>query len=418
MTTHEPVTPAWHNTTQVWAAALILFVITIVIGILNGLDIYDPPRDTLLTHVHAGTLGWITLAAFGAALLAFTTGRALDTAQRQKMSRMAWAMIGAITLYVAAFWVGNSIPGNRIQRPIVGTLLFVVIIWVLAWMVRQIRGRSSIPTMALLLSWVSLFVGAIFGVILGLFTARGSVPGISDETAVSLAMAHPPAMVIGFLILAGLGISEWMLQAEDATGRNRTWGMVAVWLLFASGMLVNVAFIARMEEQILGPANLLQFLAVGIFVVRLWPELRPTSWSGSGALGFPRLTILFLVVNLFVFAYLISQIVSGNFDLENPTEQNIGLLLSLDHFMFVGVATNALFGAIVINSTGRRFDLGGKLVIWGVNLGLLGFALGLITVTPVLKRISTPVMGLALLWGIATYVRRLSQAAEPAPVEV
>jgi hypothetical protein len=414
MTTHDQAVPVWRSAARAWSVALILFVITIVIGILNGLDIYDPPRDTLLTHVHAGTLGWITLAVFGAALLVFTTGRSLGSAERRGVSRMAWTMIGAIALYVAAFWVGDSIGGNRIQRPIVGTLLFMVIIWVLVWMIRQVRGNSTVPKMALLLSWVSLFVGAIFGVILGLFSSRGTVPGISDETAVSLAMAHPPAMVIGFLILAGLGIAEWNLRAEDATGRNRTWGMVAVWLLFASGMLVNVAFIARMEDQILGPANLLQFVAIGIFVVRLWPELRPSSWRGSGVLGFPRLTVLFLVVNLFVFAYLISQIVSGNFDIENPTPENVGLLLSLDHFMFIGVATNALFGAVALNAMGRALDQGGKLVIWGVNLGLVGFALGLITVTPMLKRVSTPVMGLALLWGIYTFVSRLSRADEPA----
>ncbi|MFQ5522580.1 MAG: hypothetical protein ACE5F5_03265 [Acidimicrobiia bacterium] len=415
MTVYDRRGPAWRSATQVWSAALILFVITIVIGILNGLDIYDPPRDTLLTHVHAGTLGWITLAVFGAALLAFTRGQSPGAAETRGVNRMAWAMIIGIALYVAAFWLGDSIGGNRIQRPIVGTLLFIIIVWTLVWMIRQIRGGSTVPKMALLLSWVSLFVGAILGVLLGVFSSQGSIPGLSDETAASLAFAHPPAMIIGFLILAGLGIAEWTLRDEEITGRNRTWGMAAVWVLFAAGMLVNVAFIARMEDQLLGPANMLQFVAIIIFVVRLWPELRLSSWAGSGALGFPRLTTLFLVVNLFLFAYLISQLVSGNFNIDNPTPQNLGLLLSLDHFMFIGVATNALFGAIALGLKGRSLDFGDRLVIWGVNLGLLGFALGLITVTPWLKRVSTPVMGLALLWGIYAYVKDLSAADGPAP---
>src|SRR5690606_41134195 len=47
--------------------ALVIFVITVVIGILNGLDVWDVPHHTLLTHVHSGTLGWITLGVFGAA---------------------------------------------------------------------------------------------------------------------------------------------------------------------------------------------------------------------------------------------------------------------------------------------------------------------------------------------------------------
>lgn len=52
-------------------AAMVIFVFTIVIGILNGTDLWDPPRDTLLTHVHAGTLGWVTLGVFAAAIWMF-----------------------------------------------------------------------------------------------------------------------------------------------------------------------------------------------------------------------------------------------------------------------------------------------------------------------------------------------------------
>ena len=50
---------------NLFRAALVIFVITVVIGILNGIDVWEPPRNTLLTHVHAGTLGWLTLSIFG-----------------------------------------------------------------------------------------------------------------------------------------------------------------------------------------------------------------------------------------------------------------------------------------------------------------------------------------------------------------
>ncbi len=46
-------------------AAFAVFTITVVIGILNGIDAVDFGRNTLLTHVHAGTLGWITLGVVG-----------------------------------------------------------------------------------------------------------------------------------------------------------------------------------------------------------------------------------------------------------------------------------------------------------------------------------------------------------------
>ena len=405
----------WPAARPLFMTALGLFVITIVIGILNGLDIWEPGHDTLITHVHAGTLGWITLAVTGAALLMFTDGRRLTDEEVGSAQNMAWAMLGAIALYVTAFWLGDSIPGDRIQRPIAGSLLFIAIIWVLVWMFRQRRSQAStVPTMAILLSWISLLIGATFGVILGLFTARGEVPGISTDTAESLAEAHPPAMVIGFLILAAVGLIEWLLRADPAQGRNRTWGMVQVWLLFGAGVVVNVAFIIDRAKELLPPANLLQVVALVVLVVRLWPELKPSAWRGVGAAIHPRTAVVFLVLNLVVFAVLIQQIISGSFDLDDPTDANLGLVFVLDHFQFIGVMTNALFGVIALSAIGEEFDLAGKLTFWGVNLGLIVFAIGLATVNATLKQIATPVMGAALLLGIVIYVRALMAAGEPA----
>ena len=116
----------WPATRPVFISALLLFVFTIVVGILNGLDIYDPDHDTLITHVHAGTLGWISLAAGGTGLLMFTQGRNLSDTERARGKALAWAMTAAITLYVIAFLIGDRMPGDRIQRPIAGTLLFFV----------------------------------------------------------------------------------------------------------------------------------------------------------------------------------------------------------------------------------------------------------------------------------------------------
>ena len=70
------------------ATALILFVFTVVIGILNGTDLVDFDRKVLLTHVHVGTLAWITLSVFASTLWLFADRPlegGLDT----------WARIGA-----------------------------------------------------------------------------------------------------------------------------------------------------------------------------------------------------------------------------------------------------------------------------------------------------------------------------------
>ena len=56
--------------------AMVVFVWTVGIGILNGLDVVDFDRKVVLSHVHAGTLGWITTSVFAASLWLF--GAAAD----------------------------------------------------------------------------------------------------------------------------------------------------------------------------------------------------------------------------------------------------------------------------------------------------------------------------------------------------
>jgi len=198
-------------------AAATIFIYTIVIGILNGTDIWEPEHDVLMSHVHSGTLGWITLGVAGIAFLMFSEGREVAAEEQRKVTTMAWSLIGAVVLYVLAFLVGDSIFDDRIQRPIFGTVLFIVVIWVLTWFVIAYRAyqSSSAARLGLLLGWISLLIGSVFGILLGLYTANGEVPGLDDETAGRIADAHPPAMVIGYLLVAGFAVVEWLLHDDD-----------------------------------------------------------------------------------------------------------------------------------------------------------------------------------------------------------
>jgi hypothetical protein len=220
-----------------WAMAL--FAVTIVIGILNGMDLWDPPHNLLMTHVHAGTLGWITLAVVGASILMLGS-RGGDT-DAQSAGRVAIAAIAATVAYVLAFATTTSI-----VRPIMGTLMLVAIVWVLIWAWgRYSDSDRTTAQLGVLLALVSLAIGAVLGVLLGLFIARGSIPGLDMETASALAGAHPPAMLIGYLILAGAAIAHWLLNGEQTRP-----GRMVMWALFIAGLVVNIAFIADIEELI------------------------------------------------------------------------------------------------------------------------------------------------------------------------
>jgi hypothetical protein len=363
-----------------FGTALLIFVITIVIGILNGLDIWEPDHESLLTHVHAGTLGWITLAVVAVALPMFGAGEGAAPL-------VARAMAGTIALYVIAFWSTTGV-----LRPIAGSLVFLAVAWLLYWAVQQVRGLSiTIPQLAMLGAIISLTFGAVLGVILGIQIADGQEPG-------NLAEAHPPTMVIGFLILAGMGIAEWLLRSESDAARDSRAGSMQVALMFVSGLILTVALIVEVEP-LLGVANLMQVIGIGIFIWRL----RQTF---AGALHRPvagwhtLASIVFLLVNLLLLIILVQGIISERYDVDRLEETVGGLILALDHAMFIGVMTNILFAGMAAGGVGTKKGLR-EWIFVAVNAGLVVFMFGLMGDNSILKQIGTPVMGAALLTQIA-----------------
>ena len=87
--------------------------------------------------------------------------------------------------------------------------------------------------------------------------------------------------------------------------------------------------------------------------------------------------------------------------------------------MFVGLMTNALFGAIFIATAGSRsWSWADDLVFWGLNIGAAAFIAVLLFVgsgegaKPFASPVSytAPIMGLAALLGVATLLMRLQEA--------
>jgi hypothetical protein len=376
--------------------ALLIFTITIVIGILNGLDVWDPPRTMILTHVHAGTLGWITLSVVGAAILLF--GEGASDQEVRSATTLGYAVIGAVALYVVAFATTTGV-----FRPIAGTLVLIVIVWVLVWVSRRYAASErSTSRLGMLLAVISLTVGAILGVLLGLFIAQGSLPGMDEAQASNLAGAHPVAMLVGYLILAGAAIAHWVLG-----GRQGMLGKVVVWLLFIAGIIANISFIFDIEALI-QVFSLLQVVAIVLFIVHMWPSIAPAAWSeDGGGQPFARMSVIFLVVGIALLVYTVQLFVSGELNPETG-EGPVGVLIAFDHSMFIGVMTNALL-ATVVRLIGGATE---RVVLWAVNGGLLVFLIGLVSDTAVIKRIGAPVMGLALLYAIYVYWRQLGSSAK------
>jgi hypothetical protein len=373
--------------------ALAIFVVTILIGILNGLDVFEPDHNLLLTHVHAGTLGWITLTVFAAAMLIF--GEGIDPAGARSANTLAIASVAATVLYVAAFSIGTGI-----YRPITGTLMLIAIAWMLAWVIgRRRRTERTVARLGILLAMVALLVGAVLGVMLGVFVANGSLPGLSATAASSLAGAHPPAMLIGYLILAAAAVIEWRLGPQVSVSQARL-GVTVMWLLFLAGMILNVG-VATSSEVLPQVSGLFEVVAIIIILVRMRSQLSPSAWRGQGALNFARLSVVFLAVGIGLLIYLIQLFASGQLADPSAGGAATNVLVAFDHVIFIGVMTNLMFSIVAAS---REFDLWTRVVMWAVNLGVVGFAIGLVLDSEVVKRVSTPVMGLGLLLGIMLFM--------------
>jgi hypothetical protein len=371
----------------IFRAALVIFVITVVIGILNGTDLWDPPRNTLLTHVHAGTLGWITLSVFAAAIWMFGGG--------DETKPMALFAIFAIAAYVLAFWSVDLTDTVSIQRPIGGTLAFIAMVWLLVWVFRAMRGRSyDVAKFGMTLAVVFLVFGAVLGVLLGLQLADVEI--VSPENADRLAESHPGAMVAGFVVLAALALIEWLIQPSVPKVSEAKWGVVQMSLLFVAGIMLVLGFLLDIEGLLtLGVP--LQILGTVILLVRHGRRLGPAGWAEGVVARFVRVAVVGLVAVVALIAILISEVVGGT-----DFADLLHIALAFDHINFLLVSTSLIFAMMSAGS--KVSSTSNEVIFWGLTVGLAGFAVGLLLEEAVLKRIFTPILGLALLYGIYVYL--------------
>jgi predicted membrane protein len=245
------------------------------------------------------------------------------------------------------------------------------------------------------LSLFFLVIGAVLGIALGLQLAEVEI--VPPENAEQLGGAHPAAMVVGYIILAGTALIEWLLRRDDTPSLSISKaGLVQMSLIFLAGVFAMLGVL--LDNLAMLQANVpLEVIGLVILVWRLRSYLAPPQWRGPVPGIMARTAVLGLILGIALFAYVVSLFVSGaEFEEIGPW------LLAVDHINFIMVMTNLIFAMMatgsVVAETANRF------IYWGVNTGVLGFAVGLATENATLKRIFTPILGLSLLYGIYTYL--------------
>jgi hypothetical protein len=385
---------------------LVIFTLTALLGLANATQLFGAlDRNTLLTHLHSGTLGWITMGVIGLSIWLFgADGK--NTAIRVSAASTA--------AYVLAFWSGNFY-----ARGIFGvTELAVVYYWwwfVVSRGMAEGFGRLDIPKLSVIFGLTTLAIGSTLGVIVQVILATGgTVPQSPD-----LVGAHASAQTGGYLVLVAAGFIEWQLTGG---GRRTTAGLVQIALLFVSGLLLAFSLLLAaqlgpdLSQAIPGIATILSLIGALVVAFRLGRAALGVSWV-AGPKRHLAMAVGFLVLAKILEAILVQQFIASQGDINKVS---IGLLHALDHSYFIGLMTNMAFGAILVLTADRprAWPWADQLIFWGLNIGAVGFVAVLLIAgsgegaKPFTHPVSfiAPIMGLAALLGIATFSMRLSNA--------
>jgi hypothetical protein len=389
MTTPEQTRPFDFEIRLILRVAMALFIYTVAIGIINGLDLVDFERKPLLAHLHIGTLGWITMAVFALSLWLFGDSGSQDRrVEADTVLRWTARLAPAVAaLYGVAFFTTYGI-----ARPLAGSLMGVVILLIAGWGFSRARGRSlSVVHLGVLAGLASSVIGAVLGVLNGLLVAQPDL-GLAD----TIADAHPAAMVVGFLVPVGMAFIEFVARpgaVEEPAGRL---GQAQIGAPFLGGLVLLVALLLEIEA--LAPLSLLlEVVGIVIFLRRLGSGLLAVSLTADDHARHGAMGAIFLVVNIALLVYVISNYID---DFDAAPRR---LVLALDHSIFIGVLTNSILALIATAAISTRPSWVDHAVFWGVNVGVAGFIVGLISDADLVLNVFTPLLGFAILLAIAAH---------------
>lgn len=207
-----------------------------------------------------------------------------------------------------------------------------------------------------------------------------------------------------YIILVAAGIVEWFVQKEPT--KRWTWpGLLQALFLTVAALIVPIAFLSGLLEELLPIFGLLLLLGLIFYLVRIgWRVLSESPLRG-GERAWVFFGGIWLVVFVEIFLYAIVG-VQGDFEALPPW---YGALFV--HSAFVGMMTNLLMGVYSARTRDaeRVLSWGEPTAMWLINLGLLVF-FGLKIAAD--SHLGAIVMGVGVLLGVATMILRLRASGE------
>ena len=390
----------WNQVRIVLLGAAILFLINIFFGFDNAVTTGVLPRSQALLHLHAGSIGWITLSQLAIAIWVFTGDREVSDTYASRIRTMAYLAIGFFAGYIVSFGIAYSQGGSFfVLMPIFGTGAMLMIWAAAVFALTQLRRQPVVTTVHLLVAGGLLVaaVGATMGVLLGLELAIGEqflpIPASEDRVGVHAGMMDT------YLILVAAGVIEWFVQ-KDPTKRWRIPGLLQTLFLTVAGLLVPLAFLTGLLDQLLPVFGLLLLLGLITFLARMgWRALARNPLRG-GVKSWAFFGTVWLVVYVAIFIYFVMSFT--NPDASMP----LWLGTVFVHAGFVGMMTNIIFGVDAARTDDVRDTMswGVPASMWILNLGLVAFLVLKIALD---TRLAAIAMGIGVLLGVVTMIVRL-----------
>jgi hypothetical protein len=400
----------WKQIKYLLLGSATLFLINIFYGFDNALTDGAIPRWQTLIHLHAGSIGWITLSIIAMAVWIFSGDRELSDSYIGRIKNLTRFSIIVFACYVVSFGLAFSKGDNFFfLLPIFGTLSAVAI-WVSgAFAVTQYR-KSEVKTSPQLMVTGALVItslGALMGVLLGLENALNAtiIPG-ADRVG-----AHAGVMD-GYLLLAASAVVGWFL-GRNAEGRYSRGALAQALCFFLAPVVVWLGLIVD-QEMLAGLSAPLIIIGVVIFAVRNARDVFKLNPLRRGPGGWVFFGSIWTVIWAILFAYIIVLFVSGDLDPETVSPELAVLFVLFAHSAFVGTMTNLILGADSVRSHASRHILSWAepVGLWLMNLGIIVF-IGLEYIND--SRLGAIVMGIGVLVGVGTMmVRLLSSEGETA----
>ena len=386
----------WRQLRIIFVGSALLFLINNFFGFANALTEGAINRGQILVHLHAGSVGWITLSAIGLAIWLVTGQRTVDDGYRRTVQRLGWAAVIAFACYVPNFWLAFGPVGFKVLLPIFGIASVLVLWWAAVFAIGQVRAQQAATTPQFLAAGALLVasIGATVGALLGLENAMGRtlLPLASDRVG-----AHA-AMMDTYLFLVAAAIIESVIR--PASDQRLRWpGVVqgSAWVIGAA--LVPTAYFLDQIEAILPLFGLLLLLGMGFFLVRTAWRAVVAGPMGPGARAWTFFGTVWLVVYMGFFLWAVSG--GGDF-----SAMPGWFFAVFAHVGFVGMMTNLILALHLERADAQRglASWAEPTAMWLVNIGLLVF-LGLRVTAEI--RTGAIVMGVGVVLGVATVLYRL-----------